>query len=554
MTGTPPTVGTAVTFGTTGTADDDGTFYGVDNNLKFCQVADDVAVMVWFNTWPDTSQIEARAVRWKDTLVPELGPAYALPVDTYSLSGLRGIEHLGDGVVLVPTVNIYVTGAPLALALRVNPSTLAITKVGEVASPEGTSYRHAATSTSHGNRATLLHRDYLPKTWLTAVTWNGTAIASTTWEVTGADWALYTDGGTCDIHDTGSTLVRFKQTAHPSLSPLYTYPWAGTAALTGPGTATGLSVGGAGGDMYVVEMPDGTWHLSGTEVGGNFEGATWVVHPSAWTATGPVLSYPNGGVYRPQNRGDHKDSDLLGTESVHLALGYDIDKNVVLQTFDGTAFSTAVPIFTSFSLTQDDLWYACGIAHLGGGRVVSVFAGNNWNTAGDHLDAAEQGWVALAQYVGVAGGGDEDDDLVLGPPDAPHLDLLVAGDGSMQAQWTPPVYNGGAEIRVWEVVANGVVYRVDNPLAITGNMTGLENGTEYTVIVRAINDQGTSPDSNALAATPLAGLAVYGAETLAVTMGAPVRPRIKPPPIYAFFPKGVNNSQGYFSPRNWAGR
>jgi titin len=90
-----------------------------------------------------------------------------------------------------------------------------------------------------------------------------------------------------------------------------------------------------------------------------------------------------------------------------------------------------------------------------------------------------------------------------GTPDAP---TLTAGNTSIQVDWTAPSDDGGASISGYTVTASDgttsfTCHWTTGPLSC--NITGLTNGTTYSVNVLAINAAGSSSTSDTTDATPL---------------------------------------------------
>jgi hypothetical protein len=87
-------------------------------------------------------------------------------------------------------------------------------------------------------------------------------------------------------------------------------------------------------------------------------------------------------------------------------------------------------------------------------------------------------------------------------PTAPTLVSLTFGNAQLTAAFTAPSSNGGATITDYE-------YRLDGGSWVSAGTTsspfvisGLTNGTEYDVEIRAVNSVGGSPESNLLSETP----------------------------------------------------
>jgi hypothetical protein len=86
-------------------------------------------------------------------------------------------------------------------------------------------------------------------------------------------------------------------------------------------------------------------------------------------------------------------------------------------------------------------------------------------------------------------------------PGAPTLNSATAGDRSVSLAWSAPASNGGSSISSYTATASpGGATCTSAGLGCT--ITGLANGTTYSVTVHATNSAGSGPESNALSATP----------------------------------------------------
>lgn len=121
-------------------------------------------------------------------------------------------------------------------------------------------------------------------------------------------------------------------------------------------------------------------------------------------------------------------------------------------------------------------------------------------------------------------------------PDAPTIGTATAASGSATVSWTGPAPNGGSAITSFEIVATPtsgpapVVTRTGIArTALSGTVTGLVNGTTYTLQVRAVNQFGAgalSAASNAvtpagLPGAPTAVAGIRGNTTVALSWTAP---------------------------------
>jgi len=127
-----------------------------------------------------------------------------------------------------------------------------------------------------------------------------------------------------------------------------------------------------------------------------------------------------------------------------------------------------------------------------------------------------------------------------GLPGAPRTVVATRGNASLSVTWAAPLSDGGSPITGYEVLLRRgtVAQPVGPPIVITvagttANITGLTNGVQYNVQVRAVNALGrgaaatsntvtpaTVPDAPALGAVTSG--AVGGTRTVAVNGGAAV--------------------------------
>ena len=94
---------------------------------------------------------------------------------------------------------------------------------------------------------------------------------------------------------------------------------------------------------------------------------------------------------------------------------------------------------------------------------------------------------------------------VLTSPTAPTISSVTPASGSLTVAFTPGA-DGGSAITNYKYSINGTDYIALNPATTSSPFTisGLTNGTTYSVTIKAVNGVGDSPASNAVTGSPTA--------------------------------------------------
>jgi titin len=88
-------------------------------------------------------------------------------------------------------------------------------------------------------------------------------------------------------------------------------------------------------------------------------------------------------------------------------------------------------------------------------------------------------------------------------PDAPTLSSISPGNAQLLLTFSAPDYNGGSVITSYTYEINGTLVSGEISSDVSEyTITGLTNGTEYTVSLYAVNEVGSSSSSDSISATP----------------------------------------------------
>ena len=310
-------------------------------------------------------------------------------------------------------------------------------------------------------------------------TWNGS-----TWTQTGADI-----DGNADTEKSGSSVAmssdgtRIAVGAPGGGGVARVYTWDGTAW-----TQTGADIVGEGlqdqSGTSVALSSDGTRIAVGAKLnagGGSARGhvRVYTLNGSTWTQTGGDID-------------GEADGDESGTS--------------VALSSDGTRIAIGAP-------------YNDGTGPGAGHVRLYSFTNGTWTQIGSDIDGEADGdesgtSVALSSdgtriAIGAIKNTSSTGHVrVYGEPTvpaAPTISSIITGNGTLTVFFTPGA-DGGSPITNYKYSTDGTTYTALDPATTTSPFTisGLTNGTTYSVSIKAVNSAGDSPASTALRATPVA--------------------------------------------------
>ena len=114
-----------------------------------------------------------------------------------------------------------------------------------------------------------------------------------------------------------------------------------------------------------------------------------------------------------------------------------------------------------------------------------------------------------------------------GWPDAPISPSLTAGDGRLTVSYSTPADNGSPITDYEYSLDDGATWKSAGTTGTSFVITGLTNGTKYTVLVRAVNAMGKGAASTAVTSTPEASAA--SSSQSAAQAAAEANPKITVP-------------------------
>jgi len=297
------------------------------------------------------------------------------------------------------------------------------------------------------------------------------------------------------------------------------YSW--LSVTYGNGLFVAVATSGA---ERVMTSPDGfTWTSQTTPVDGDWYSVAYgngLFVAVALSGSGSrVMTSPDGITWTSQAAAaDNFWASVAYGNGLFVAVAAGGTGNHVMTSPDGVTWTSQTSAVDNqwLSVTYGNGLFVAVAANGTGNRVTTSPDGITWTT---QTSAADNSWSSVTYGNGlfVAVSEDGSGTQVMRSaqtitPGAPTELLASAGAGSVDLNWVAPVSDGGMPITGYEVEqsTNGTTWDPATVAASLGasnptsaRVTGLTNGTIYLFRVRAININGSGPESSVASAMPV---------------------------------------------------
>lgn len=203
------------------------------------------------------------------------------------------------------------------------------------------------------------------------------------------------------------------------------------------------------------------------------------------------------------------------------AIGYSIDSNILVgtpatvpdapqitsHTFGDKQITVyfATPenggsLITGYEYQLNDERYIAASGVDGTATQITITSFENGTTLKNGTEYTVK--IRAKNAVGYSSDSDSITQIPATVPTAPTITQLKTGDKYLMVDFNPPTMNGGSPITDYKYKLNNESYISAKSSASPITITGLTNGTPYTITIRATNKAGDSPPSNSLTEVP----------------------------------------------------
>jgi len=265
---------------------------------------------------------------------------------------------------------------------------------------------------------------------------------------------------------------------------------------------------GETGQVRVYTLTNGTWTQTGTDIDGQAAGGN-SGNSVAMSADGDRII-----IGEPFNNGKGLVRVYTLTNGTWTQTGTDIEGQAA---GDNLGYSVAMSADGNRIIIGEP-WSDGNGAEAGQVRVYTLINGT-WTQTGTSIDGEAAGdlsgyavamskngrHIAIGAIYNTNGAGNVRVYRISNTPAAPTISSITAANGSLTVAYIAGL-NDGSPITNYKYSVDGINYVALNPATTNSPFTisGLTNGSTYSVTIKAVNEDGDSPASNALTGTPIA--------------------------------------------------
>ena len=319
-------------------------------------------------------------------------------------------------------------------------------------------------------------------------TWNGTAWAQTGTDINGeaaedqfgSSVAMSTDGNRIAIG------AKFNSGNGASSGHVRVYTWNGTAWTQSGSDIDGEALLDQSGSSVAMSADGNRIAIGAIFNDGRADNAghvriyTW--NGTAWTQTGSDIDGEAASDYSGWSVAMSADGNRIAIGAIFNDGRADNAGHVRIYTWNGTAWTKTGSDIDGEAASDQSGWSVAMSADGNRIAIGAIFNDGSANNAGHARIYA-----------------------ILNTPAAPTISSVTAANGSLTVAFTPGA-NDGSPITNYKYSIDGTNYFALNPASTTSPfvISGLTNGTNYSVTIKAVNGDGDSPVSNAVTGTPTA--------------------------------------------------